>query len=148
MNDQFTKQFTDMFKANSFGQIPGQMQSAVQDGIAKTRDVTLQSIAAVRNGAETFGKSNMVAPKESGALTSRVFEQAIENTEAMFLAMQAMTQAKSPMEAMQLQAKFVQTQFAKAGEQTKELFELSTKVSQKTAEAMGGMVTKGGPFKI
>ena len=50
---------------------------------------------------------------------------------------------------MQLQAKYVQAQFTKAGAQSKELFELSTKLTQKTAEAVTGLVTKSaGPFKV
>lgn len=148
MTDQFTKPFTDLLNPAKFGQLPGQMQTAFQDGLAKTRDLTLKSIDAAKTGAESLGKSSVV-PKETGALTTKAFEQAIENTEAAFLAALAVAQAKSPIEAMQLQAKYVQAQFTKAGAQSKELFELSTKLTQKTAEAVTGLVTKSaGPFKV
>ena len=66
----------------------------------------------------------------------------IQNTEATFIAAQAIAQAKSPIEAAQLQAKFVQAQFAKAGEQGKELFEASTRLAQKTTEVVTGFATQ------
>ena len=142
MNDQFTKPFTDLFKAAPYGQMPDQLQTPMQDGLAKTRDATLKSISAVRDGAEALGKSSPLASKETGALTTRVFEQAIENTEAAFVAAQAIAFAKSPMEAVQLQAKYVQAQFAKAGAQGKELFDLTSKVAQKSAEAVSSVAAK------
>ena len=142
MNDQFTKPFTDLFKTAPYGQLPDQLQTFVQDGLSKTREAALKSIAVVKDGAEALGKSSPVAAKETGELTSRAFEHAIDNTETAFVAAQAIALAKSPIEAMQLQAKYVQAQFAKVGAQSKELFELSTKVARKSAEAVAGGVAK------
>jgi hypothetical protein len=142
MNDQFTKPFTDLFKAAPTGQIPAQVQSFVQDGLAKTRDAALNSIAAIKTGADSLGKVNVLAPKEAGEITAKMFDNTVANTEAAFGAAQAMTQAKSPVEAMQLQAQFLQSQFAKAGEQTKELFELSTKAAQKSVEDLSSAAKK------
>ena len=45
MNDQFTKPFTDLFKAGQNVQIPAQLQSLVQDGLSKTRDAAVTSLA-------------------------------------------------------------------------------------------------------
>lgn len=138
MNDQFTKPFADLFK----GQFPNQLQTAVQDGLAKTREMTIQSIAAAKDGAEALGKASPVASKETGALTSKAFEQVLENTEAAYAAAQSIFRAQSPIEAAQLQAKYMQAQFARAGEQFKELFELSTKVAQKSAEGVSQLNVK------
>lgn len=132
MTDPFTKPFADLFKMAPYGQMPGQMQNLVTDGLAKTREATLQSIAAAKNGAETFGKVSPVAAKETGEFTAKAFEQAVENTEAAFLTAQAIALSTSPIEAAQLQAKYAQAQFAKTGEQAKELFDLWTRLAQKS----------------
>lgn len=142
MTDQFPNPFADLFKTTQFGQMPNSAQSLVQDGLTKTRDATLQSFAAVKQGAEKMGQSAVVAKKETSDLTAKVFEQAAKNIEAAFVAAQAIAKAKSPMEVMQLQAQFMQAQLALAGEQSKELFDLSTKVAQKTAEDLNGLASK------
>ncbi len=145
MNDQFTKQFSEMFKA----QLPEQFQTMVQDGLAKSRDVTVKSIVAAKDGAEQMGKSSPVAPKETSALTSKAFEQIIANTEAAYEVALSMARAKSPVEAVQLQANYLQAQFGRAGEQSKELFELSTRLAQKTAEGVSQIAAKSGNgFKV
>jgi hypothetical protein len=138
MNEQFTKPFTDMFKADMFkAAMPEQLQTLVQDGLAKSREVTVKSIVAAKDGAAYVGKSIPVASAETGALTETAFQQVIENTEAAYDAVKAISLAKTPVEAVQLQAQYMQAQFARAGEQTKELFELTTKVAQKAAQGMG-----------
>lgn len=140
MTDQFTKPFADLFKA----ELPEQFQAMVQDGIAKSREVAVKSIAAVKDGAETLGKANPIAAKETSALTAKAFEQALTNTELAYDAAQSLARAKSPVEAAQIQAQFVQANFARAGEQAKELFELTTKLAQKTGEDMAQFAAKSG----
>ena len=136
MSDPFSNLFADVFKTPQIGQMPGSAQAFVHDGLSKTRAATLQSIAVVRQGAEKMGQTAVVARKETSDLTAKAFEQATRNIEAAFDAAQAISKAKSPIEAAKLQTEFVQGQLALAGEQSKELFELSTKVAQKTAEDM------------
>jgi hypothetical protein len=142
MTDAFTKPFADLLQATQFAQLPAHAQTLIHDGLAKTREATLKTFVTAKDGAAAFGKANPIATDEAKVLTATVFDHAIANTEAAFIAAQAIAQAKSPTEVAQLQAKFVQTQFAKAGEQTKELFELSTKAAQKTAEALTGLASK------
>ena len=81
---------------------------------ANTREATLKSIALVKT------------------LAAKALDNALANTEAAFDAAQAIARAKDMNEAAQLQAKFVQAQFAKAGEQGKEFYELAAKLSQQT----------------
>ena len=145
MTDQFTKQFSEMFKA----QLPEQFQTMMQDGLAKSREVALKSIVAAKDGAEQFGNASPVASKEGSALTSKAFEQIIANTEAAYEVALSMSRAKSPVEAVQLQASYLQAQFGRAGEQSKELFELSTRLAQKTADGVSQVAVKsGGRFKV
>lgn len=140
MTDQYAKQFSDLFKA----QLPEQLQTLVQDGLAKSREVAVQSIAAAKEGAEALGKANPVAAKEASALTAKAFEQALENTNTAYEVAEAMARAKSPMEAAQIQAKYAQGQLSRAIEQGKELFDLSTKLAQKTAEGASQIAAKSG----
>ena len=140
MTDHFTKPFTDLFKDAPAGQIPAQLQSFVQDGLSKTRDAALTSLAAIKTGAEAFGQVNIVAPKEAGEFTAKLLDNTIVNTEAAFGNAQSIAQAKSPVEAIQLQAQYLQSLFAMASEQIKELFQLSTTAAQKSVQDFNGAV--------
>ena len=57
-------------------------------------------------------------------------------------AAQAIARAKTFPELLRLQTSFVQQQFSAAGAQSKELFELSTKVAQQTFESLNTAATK------
>jgi hypothetical protein len=142
MTDAFTKPFADALKAAPYGQLPQHVQSLVTDGIAKTREATLKSFAAAKNGAEAFGRVAIAAQRDTEQLAGKVIDHAVENTEAAFTAAKAITQAKSLVEAAELQAKFVQAQLTKAGEQSRELFELSTKLAQKATETVTGLAAQ------
>ncbi len=144
MSDHLNKQFADLFK----GALPEQVQTMVQDGLAKSREITVKSISAAKDGAAMLGKSSPVANAEANELAAKAFDQVLENTEAAYAAAQSMVLAKSPIEMAQLQAKYMQAQFARAGEQTKALLDLSSKVAHKTAEGVSQMAAKSGvPFK-
>ena len=72
----------------------------------------------------------------------KVLRNAETNTEAVFDAAQAISRAETFFEIVSLQASFVQKQLAAASAQTKELFELSTKVTQKTFEILNAATTR------
>jgi len=146
MTAQFALPFADLLKTASFGQLPNQVQTFVEDGLIKSREATLKSFAAAKEGAEAIEKVTTVAQRGSGELAAKFFDQVIQNTEAAFNAAQSIAQQKSPLEAAQLQAQFVQGQLAKAGEQTKELFALSTKVAQDTAKAVSGFAANSASY--
>ena len=75
MTDQFTKPFTDLFKAGQNAQFPAQVQSFIQDGLSKTRDAALTSIAAIKGGTEQLSKVNVFAPQETAVITAKVFDR-------------------------------------------------------------------------
>ena len=140
LTNQSTKPIADLFMLAQTSHLPAQMQSLVQDGLSKTRDAALKSLLVVKDGADSISKANSFVPKESGAVTKKVFDHTTANIEAAFDAAEAITQAKSPVEVIQLQAQYMQAQFAMASEQIKELFELSTKAAQKSVEDFNGAV--------
>jgi hypothetical protein len=76
------------------------------------------------------------------SIGEKVLRNTEVNTEAAFEAAQAIARAKTVPEAMRLQTSFIQQQFAAAGAQSKELFELSAKVAQQTIETMSSAATK------
>ncbi len=53
-----------------------------------------------------------------------------------------MLRTKDVTEAAQLQAKFIQAQVAKAGEQSKEFYELASKLTQQTFASWNSVATK------
>ena len=80
--------------------------------------------------------------KDAKTLTESTLQNFVANTEARFDAAQAMVRAKDVAEVAQLQAKFVQTQMTKAGEQSKELYELASKLMQQTFASWNSVATK------
>ncbi|MCX6612826.1 MAG: phasin family protein [Acidobacteria bacterium] len=62
------------------------------------------------------------------AIGAKIVDNTVSNTAAVFDAAQAIARAKTLPDATRLQAEFFQKQFALAGAQTQELFELSSRV--------------------
>ncbi len=79
---------------------------------------------------------------DTKTLTEKALQNVVANTEAAFDAAQAMLRAKDVTEAAQLQAKFIQTQVAKVGEQSKEFYELAFKLTQQAFATWNSVATK------
>jgi phasin family protein len=124
MTTQYERQAETILKASQLGQLPEHVQAAAHDGLANTREATLKSIGLVKT------------------LAAKALDNALANTEAAFDAAQAIARAKDMNEAAQLQAKFVQAQFAKAGEQGKEFYELAAKLTQQTFATLNNTTMK------
>jgi phasin family protein len=124
MTTQYERQAETILKASQLGQLPEHVRTAAHDGLANSREATLKSIGLVKT------------------LAAKVLDNVLANTEAAFDAAQAITRAKDMNEAAQLQAKFLQAQFAKAGEQGKEFYELATKLTQQTFATLNSSAMK------
>ena len=124
MTTQYERQAETILKASRLGQLPEHVRTAAHDGLANTREATLKSIGLVKT------------------LAAKALDNALVNTEAAFDAAQAIARAKDLNEAAQLQAKFLQAQFAKAGEQGKEFYELAAKLSQQTFATLNSTAMK------
>jgi len=114
MTTQYERQADAILMASQLGQLPQNVQAIAHGGLARTREATLKSIALVKT------------------LAAKAFDNTLANTEAAFDAAHAIARAKDMNEAAQLHAKFLQAQFAKTGEQGKEFYELSAKLTQQT----------------
>ena len=127
MTTQYERQAETILKASRLGQLPEHVRTAAHDGLANTREATLKSIGLVKT------------------LAAKALDNVFANTEAAFDAAQAITRAKDMNEAAQLQTKFLQAQFAKAGEQGKEFYELAAKLTQQTFATLNSSAMQSIP---
>jgi phasin family protein len=124
MTTQYERQAAAILNASQLSHLPEHVQAAAHNGLVQTREATLKSIELVKTLAE------------------KALDNTLANTEAVFDAAQAIARAKDMNEAAQLQAKFLQAQFAKASEQGKEFYELWAKSTQQTFGALKTFATK------
>lgn len=143
MNDQFTRQAQEMFKAVNGGfKMPENLQVLAEDSVAKSREAYEKFAVVAKDNAKAAEEVILTAQAGAKTLGEKVLNNALANTEAAFDAAEAMARAKSLPEAAQLQANFVQKQMAIAGAQTKEFFELSSKIAKQTFETMNTAAAK------
>ena len=142
MNEQFTRQAQDMFNAAKDAKIPENFQSIAEDTVAKTRDAFQQFNGAAQDNVKAVEDVMLAAQAGAKAIGEKIIPNTSINTEAAFDAAQAIARADTVPEAARLQANFMQQQMAIAGAQSKELFELSTKIAQQTFETMNSVTAK------
>lgn len=143
MNDQFTRQAEQFFNAAKDVRMPENMQAMVADGVAKTREVYEKASVVAKDQAKAAEEMMLAGQAGAKTIGSKMLENTSVNAQACFDAAQAIARARSLPEAMRLQAEFMQKQFALAGAQTKELFELSSRVAQQTLETANIATVKG-----
>lgn len=141
MND-FTRQTQEFFSAAKEARIPEQVQVIAEDSVAKARETYGKLTTVARDGVKVL--EEVIDTAQAGAKTigDKVLKNTESNTEAVFDAAQAIARAKTLPELIRLQTAFVQQQLTAAGTQSKELFDLSTKVAQQTFESLNSAATK------
>jgi len=142
MNEQFNFKPQDIFSAAKDAKIPENFQAMAEESVTKTRDAFMKMKDAASENAKAVEDIFLSAQAGAKAIGEKMVHNTAVNTEAAFDAAEAIARADTLPEAARLQANFVQQQLAIAGAQTKELFELSTKVAQQTFETMNSAATK------
>lgn len=142
MNEQFTSQAQEMFSAVKDARIPENVQAFAEESVAKTRDAYTKINAAAKDSAKVFEEVMLTAQAGARALGEKVLTNTTANAEAVFDAAQAIARARTLPEAARLQADFFQQQLAATSAQTKELFELSTKLARQTFECMNSAASR------
>ncbi|MAI46625.1 MAG: phasin [Hyphomicrobiaceae bacterium TMED74] len=142
MNEQFTRQAQDMFNVAKDARIPENFQNMAEDGVAKSREMYNKLNSVARENVNTVEEAMLAAHAGTKAIGEKVMTNASANTEAMFEVAQAVAKAKTVPEATRLQADFVQQQAAAMSAQTKELFDLSSKVAKQTFESFNAAAAK------
>lgn len=141
MND-FTRQTQEFLAAAKDARIPEQVQAIAEDSVTKARETYDKFSSVAKDGAKAFEEVTVAAFAGAKSISEKVLKNAESNTEAVFEAAEALARAKTFPELIRLQTGFVQQQFATAGAQSKELFELSTKIAQQTLESLNSATTK------
>jgi phasin len=142
MNEQFTRQAQEIFNAAKDVRIPENVQAFVEESVAKTREAYNKLNATAKDGAKILEEVMLSAHAGAKAVGEKVLSNTAANTEAAFDAAQAIARARSLPEAARLQADYLQQQMAVASSQTKELLELSAKVTRQTFETVNAATTK------
>ena len=143
MNEQFTRQAQDILAAAKDARIPENVQAFAEESVAKTREAYNKLSNVAKDNVKVLEEVMLATHAGAKAIGEKVLQNSVVNTEAAFDAAQAIARAKTFPEAARLQANFVQQQLAVASSQTKELFELSTKVAKQTFETLNVAATKG-----
>lgn len=142
MNEQFTRQAQDMFRAAQDAKIPETLQAMAEDGVVKTREAYQKLQSATKDNAKVVEEMVLAAQAGAKAIGEKVIENMTANTEAVFDAAQAIARARTLPEAARLQADFMQQQMAVASSQTKELIELSTRMTRQAFETMNAVASR------
>jgi phasin len=142
MNEQFTRQAQEMFNVAKDARIPENMQAFAEESVAKTREAYEKFSTVAKDGAAALEEVVLASQAGAKAIGEKVLHNTAVNTESLFEAAQAMARAKTLPEAFRLQANFFQQQMAAASAQTKELFDLSSKVTKQTFETVNTAATK------
>ncbi len=138
----FTRQAQDMFSAGKDAKIPENMSAFAEDAVAKSRDAYNKMATVTKDNAKVMEDVVLTAQAGAKSIGEKMLANTLANTEAAFDAAQAIAKAKTFPELARLQANFWQQQFANAGVQSKEIFELSTKVAKQSFETIGSATTK------
>ncbi len=132
MTTQFTDQAAYLLNAAQQGRIPENLKHVAEEAVTKTRDEYDQISLASKVNAKVVSDAVLAAQAGSKTIGELLVRNTSVNTAAAIDAAQAIVRAKSSPEAGRLQAEFMRKQFATAAAQTRELFEVSTKMAQQT----------------
>ena len=138
----FTRQAQDMFTSGKDAKIPENMSAFAEDAVAKSRDAFNKINVATKDNAKVMEDVVLTAQAGAKSISEKIVANTIANTEAAFDAAQAMAKAKTFPEIARLQANYWQQHFALVGTQSKELFELSSRLAKQTFETVGSATTK------
>ncbi len=142
MNDQI-KQKTEQFMNDAKeGRIPENVQTFAKEGVEKTREAYDRFSSLAKDQAKVSEDILKATQDGAKAISSKLFDNAAANTEAIFDVASSIARARSIPEAVRIQAEFFQKQMTTASSQTRELFELSTRVTQQTMEKVNTAATQ------
>ncbi len=142
MKNEFATQAEDFMRNAADVRVPEQMQHFAEDSVAKSREAYAKMTVVAQDAQKALAEVSTVATQSAKTLGDKVLANLTANTNAVFDAAEAMARSKSIPEAMKLQTTFMQSQMAKASEQSREFFELSTKLAQQTFATFNTVASK------
>ena len=142
MTIEFNKQAEELLKAAREARIPDNVKAFAEEGVANTRKAFDSIQAATRDQAQRTETVVNAVQAGTKTIAEKVLAHSQTNAEAAFAAALKIVHAPTLPEAARLQAEFVQSQFAVAGHQTQELFQLSSQIAQTTAQQVQAFATQ------
>jgi len=142
MNEQFTRQAEQFFSAAKEARLPENVQAMMVDGVTKSREAYEKATTVAKDQVKVAEEILLAGQAGAKSIGSKLIENTTVNAEAAFEAAQAIARARTLPEAARLQAEFMQKQMATAGAQTRELFELSSRIAQQTFASFNAAATK------
>lgn len=142
MNEHFTRQAEQFFSAAKDAKVPENVKAMVADGVAKTREAYEKASTVAKDQVKVAEEMMLASQAGAKTLGSKILENTTTNAGAAFDAAQAIARAGSLPEVARIQAEFMQKQLAIAGAQTRELFELSSRVAQQTIQTFNSATAK------
>ena len=141
MND-FAKHTEQMLKNAQDMAIPEGLQKAMEDGLNQSRQAYSRFADIAQDTNKAMEKAYDSTQKGTKKLTDKLISQATENTTAAFETAEAILQTKSLPEAAKLQADYMKKSFESFSEQSKEIFELSSKIATDATQSLSKATTK------
>ena len=135
MSEQLASWVVELFAVSDNHGLPGNVQSLINTNIATSREALLQINSIAKDRAKSFEDAMMAGYAGVKTIAEKVLLLSEANARAIFDAAQSIAHAKSPIEAANLQSKYWQKQLIAIGVQTKELYELSAKVTTANVRA-------------
>ncbi|MBN9261009.1 MAG: phasin [Alphaproteobacteria bacterium 64-6] len=142
MNEQFTRQAEQFMDAAKAAKIPENIQALAQEGVSRSKEAFDTLSAAAKDQVKVAEELALTTQAGFKSISHKIMDNTVVNTEAAFEAARAIARANTVPEALRLQAEFVQRQFTVASEQTKELFELSTRFATQAFESASEATAK------
>jgi hypothetical protein len=142
MNADITRQTEEFLKAAREVRIPENVQSMIEDGVARGRKAVDGIAEATKSNVKVAEDVMSAVQAGAKAIGEKVIENTRCNTDAMLNATAEIIRAKSLPEAARLQGEFVRSQLTTAGTQTQELFQLYANVTRATLEQINAAAGK------
>jgi len=136
LNAEFTRVFQDMFDPAQAMRFQGNFRTAIES----SRESFDKATEYAKENMKTV--EHVVAAAQAGRnqIGERILRDAEASAKSFFDTASAMTRAKTVSEITRLQAEFVQKQVAVAAEQSRSLFEFSSRITQRMLEAVGAKI--------
>ena len=140
--EHLTHQFSSMFAFDKGMRIPENIQVYMHDSFSKARDSYEKATVYTKGNMQALEEAVVATQTNAKKLGENVLRNVEANVEAAFEAAHALASAKTLPEFARLQSDFLQQQMSVANAQSKELFELSTKITQQTFATLSSAVSK------
>lgn len=140
--EHLTHQFSTLFTFDKQMRIPENIQVYMQDSFSKARDSYEKATVYTKGSMEALEEAVVATQTNANKIGEKVLRNVEANAEAAFEVAHALARAKTLPEFARLQSDFLQQQMSAASAQSKELFELSTKMTQQTFATLSSAVAK------